>query len=201
MFDRLSWEVRHRAGPPPRRSHQPHNRSHGPTCTWAVFVKRKQIKVYFRCTNHATLGLISYSSVQRVVLQTEPIRASSILAGVTRPQAKSAGNIQTVPQLPCGTWNTDGTNQTLPNQLHTVLRHCQCYYQSIWVFSRPGQSPGLLYKHLHHSLIYSLTDPFPPRALQRHRNLLPVLLACMSADSWYSGLVLIVGIRSKALTV
>ena len=36
------------------------------------------------------------------------------------------------------------------------------------VISRPGQSQGLLYKHLCHLLIHLLSHPFPPTALQRH---------------------------------
>ena len=35
------------------------------------------------------------------------------------------------------------------------------------VISRPGQSQGLLYKHLQDSLIQSVSQSFPPTALQR----------------------------------
>ena len=35
------------------------------------------------------------------------------------------------------------------------------------LISRPGQSQGLLYKHLRNSLINSLSHPFPPKALRR----------------------------------
>ena len=38
------------------------------------------------------------------------------------------------------------------------------------LFSKAGQSQGLLYKHLHHSLIHSLSDPLVPTALWRHHT-------------------------------
>ena len=44
-----------------------------------------------------------------------------------------------------------------------------CYWQGLssLVFSRPGQSQGLLYKQPRHWFINWLSQPFPPTALQR----------------------------------
>ena len=39
-----------------------------------------------------------------------------------------------------------------------------------YMIRRPGRSQGLLYKHIRHSLINSLTHPLVPTALRRHHG-------------------------------
>ena len=88
-------------------------------------------------------------------------------------------HVLTLPELPFFEWDPFGWKDNCV----TFSAGCVASFWIIYIFSRPGQSQGLLYKHRRHSFLNKVSHPVPPTALWR-RHSQSVWVSTIGSKSW-----------------